>query len=227
MHITIFSQISIDGKLTMGAGKSSKPLFSFFNQSDITYIHKFRGAVDAIMVGKNTILTDNPFLTNRVEENKNPVRIIPTKTFDLPMDANVLTDDGRTIVVTTEQGYQEEKAQILRERGKECIVCGEDQVNFRQLFLQLEEQYGMKRVMVEGGGQLNWHIFNEDLANDIILMQLPIIIGGHDNVTLVDGDGYTELALTKQYKVVELDQKENYTLMRFVKLQANMQTEAV
>ncbi|WP_256989975.1 dihydrofolate reductase family protein, partial [Paenibacillus sp. VTT E-133280] len=80
---TIFSQISIDGKLTMGAGNSSKELFSLFSNEDMEFIHLFRGNVQGIMVGKNTILTDNPFLTNRYEENKNPIRIIPTTTFQI------------------------------------------------------------------------------------------------------------------------------------------------
>lgn len=62
------------------------------------------------MVGKNTILTDNPFLTNRYEENKNPIRIIPTTTLDIPLDCNVLSDQGKTIIVTTEKGRDEEKS---------------------------------------------------------------------------------------------------------------------
>ncbi|WP_245237369.1 hypothetical protein [Paenibacillus ihuae] len=52
MKTTIFSQISIDGKLTMGAGNSSKELFSLFSSQDIEFIHLFRGNVQGIMVGK-------------------------------------------------------------------------------------------------------------------------------------------------------------------------------
>lgn len=70
------------------------------------------------MVGKNTILTDNPFLTNRYEENKNPIRIIPTTTLDIPLDSNVLSDEGRTIIVTTEKGRDEYKIKQIRERGR-------------------------------------------------------------------------------------------------------------
>ncbi|MNC73896.1 2,5-diamino-6-ribosylamino-4(3H)-pyrimidinone 5'-phosphate reductase [compost metagenome] len=72
--------------------------------------------------------------------------------------------------------------------------------------------------MVEGGGFLNWHIFNQDIVDEIILMQLPIIIGGSSNITLVDGAGYQELGLTKRFKVVEIQPKDNYTLMRYKKV---------
>lgn len=218
MKTTIFSQISIDGKLTMGAGNSSKELFSLFSSEDMEFIHLFRGNVQGIMVGKNTILTDNPFLTNRYEENKNPIRIIPTTTLDIPLDCNVLSDQGKTIIVTTEKGRDEEKIKQIRERGKDCLICGEDKVDFVELERQLEENYGITSLMVEGGGFLNWHIFNQDIVDEIILMQLPIIIGGSTNITLVDGDGYQQLSFTKKFKVVEIQPKDNYTLMRYKKV---------
>ncbi|MEW9698943.1 RibD family protein [Paenibacillus sp. SI8] len=217
MKITIFSQISIDGKLTFGQGASSKELFSLFNATDIEFIHKFRGQVDGIMVGKNTIHTDNPFLTNRYEENKNPVRIIPTSTLDIPLDSNVLTDNGRTIIVTTEQGADPEKIKVIRDRGKECLICGTDKVDFLELGMQLEQRFGIRSLMVEGGGFLNWHAFDQDVVDEIILMQLPIIIGGATNITLVDGEGFPDLSFTKKYKVIEVLPKENYTLMRYSK----------
>lgn len=217
MIVTIFSQISIDGKLTFGTGQSSKELFRLFNEQDMEYIHRFRGKVDAIMVGKNTIRTDNPFLTNRYESNKNPVRIIPTRTMDIPLDSNVFTDDGKTIIVTTEKGLDADKQAQIRDMGKEVLVCGTESVDFSYLFVLLQERYGLSSIMVEGGGLLNWHVVNEDLVDEIILMQLPIIIGGASNITLVDGEGYSKLSFTKKFKVAEVQAMENYTLMRYVK----------
>lgn len=218
MKTSIFSQISIDGKLTLGAGQSSKPLFSLFDSNDIEYIHKFRGNVDGIMVGKNTITTDNPYLTNRYENDKNPIRIIPTRNMDISLDSNVLTDNGKTILVTTEKGKNEEMMEILRTRtNKECLICGEDEVDFVQLYEQLEKQFGIRSLMVEGGGYLNWHVFNQGLVDEIILMQLPIIIGGSSNITLVDGDGYTEMDYIKKFKVAEVQPRDNYTLLRYLK----------
>ncbi|SDG35206.1 riboflavin-specific deaminase C-terminal domain-containing protein [Fontibacillus panacisegetis] len=217
MKTSIFSQISIDGKLTLGAGQSSKPLFSLFDSNDMEFIHKFRGNVDGIMVGKNTINTDNPFLTNRYEEHKNPVRIIPTRTMDIPLNSNVLTDEEKTIIVTTEKGKNDDKMEILRDRNKECLICGEEEVDFVQLYDQLEDKFGITSLMVEGGGFLNWHIFNQGLVDEIILMQLPIIIGGSTNITLVDGEGYTEMDCIKKFKVAEVQPRENFTLLRYLK----------
>ncbi|MCX8130253.1 MAG: dihydrofolate reductase family protein [Clostridia bacterium] len=217
MKTTIFSQISIDGKLTLGAGNSSKDLFKLFSNEDLEFIHKFRGKVDGIMVGRKTIITDNPFLTNRYEENRNPVRIIPTSTMDIPPDSNVLVDKGRTIVATTEKGFDKEKADLITGMGKQYIVCGKEKLDFKELFRCLEEQHNIKSVMVEGGGQLNWSIVANDLADEIILMQLPIIIGGTSNITLVDGIGYRDMSSTKKYRIIDIQPRENYTLLRFAR----------
>ncbi|CAM4372971.1 dihydrofolate reductase family protein [Paenibacillus alkaliterrae] len=220
MKVTVFSQVSIDGKLTFGSGYSSKELFQLFTQEDMEFIHRFRGQVDGIMVGKNTICTDNPFLTNRFETGKNPVRLVPTRTMDLPLDSNIFMDDERTIMITTEQGADEEKKEWIRSRGKEVIVCGQELVDFGKLFPLLEKNYGFRHLMVEGGGMLNWHVFDLDLVDEIILMQLPIIIGGASNISLVDGQGYNDLSYTKKFEVADIQIKRNYTLMRYVRSEA-------
>ncbi|HIW32803.1 MAG TPA: dihydrofolate reductase family protein [Candidatus Paenibacillus intestinavium] len=217
MKVTVFSQVSIDGKLTFGSGYSSKELFQLFTEEDMQYIHKFRGEVNGIMVGKNTILTDNPFLTNRFEQAKNPVRIIPTRTLDIPLESNIFADDERTIIVTTENGWDERKNELIRQKGKEVIVCGHDLVDFDKLFEILETKYGIHHLMVEGGGLLNWYVFDQNLVNEIILMQLPIIIGGTANISLVDGQGYNQLSYTKRFEVADIQLKSNYTLMRYIR----------
>ena len=66
------------------------------------------------MVGKNTIDTDNPFLTNRYEENRNPVRIVPTSTMNLDFSSNIFTDNEKTIVVTTENGKNNGKIDFIK-----------------------------------------------------------------------------------------------------------------
>ncbi|MCE3202331.1 RibD family protein [Paenibacillus sonchi] len=217
MKTTIFSQVSIDGKLTLGAGKSSKQLFSMFEEPDIKYIHQFRGLIDAIMVGKNTIQYDDPMLTNRYEENKNPLRIIPTTHMDISLDSHVLADDGRTLIVTTENGKNPEMISILKDRNKDVLICGKDKVDFVKLFRELEDHYNVHSIMIEGGGFLNWNVLDQDLVDEIIIMQLPIIIGGGTNITLVDGTGYTDLNFVKKFKVVEVLPNKNYTLLRYQK----------
>lgn len=218
MKTTIFSQVSIDGKLTLGKGISSKELFSLLDTEDFQFIHKFRGQVDGIMVGRKTIDIDNPFLTNRYEINKNPVRIVPTASMKISLDSNILNDDEKAIIVTTEQGARSEKFDYINKmKNKDCIICGKESVDFCELFKQLENKFSIKSIMVEGGGQINWNIIKEGLVDEIILMQLPNVIGGSSNVTLVDGEGYTHLSDTKNFELCDVEPKKNYILLRYKK----------
>ncbi len=218
MKTVIFSQISIDGKLTLGAGNSSKDLFDMFSTEDIRYIHKFRGSMDGIMVGRKTIETDNPFLTNRFEQDRNPVRIVPTTTMDIELYSNIFKDEKKTIIVTTENCADDEKVEAIRKMNKDCIICGKDTVDFKELFRRLESMHSIHSIMVEGGGQLNWNLIKEGLIDEIVLMQMPVIIGGANNITLVDGDGYTNLPELKRYELQEVKPKQNYTLLRYTRM---------
>ena len=215
MKVTLFSQVSIDGKLTLGSGNSSKYLFSLLDDDDKRFIHEFRGKVNGIMVGKKTIDIDNPFLTNRYEESKSPVRIVPTSTMDLDLSSNIFTDSEKTIVVTIEEQKNNPKADLIRGLGKVCVVFGEDKVDFKKFFEYLEEEFNISSIMLEGGGYLNWTLFEQDLVDEIILMQLPVIIGGYNNTSLVDGDGFKDLEDIKKFKLIECKPRKNYNLLRF------------
>ncbi|MBD7911879.1 MULTISPECIES: dihydrofolate reductase family protein [Clostridium] len=215
MKIILLSQVSIDGKLTLGVGTSSKDLFNLLDDNDKKFIHEFRGKVNGIMVGKKTIDTDNPFLTNRYEENKNPVRIVPTSTMNLDFSSNIFTDNEKTIVVTTEMGKDDKKVDFIRNLGKECLIFGKDKVDFKSLFNYLEKELNMKSIMVEGGGYLNWTLFEQNLIDEIILMQLPVVIGGYNNISLVDGEGFKDLESIKKFKFTECRTRKNYNLLKF------------
>lgn len=215
MKVTLFSQVSIDGKLALGSGNSSKELFNLLDDDDKRFIHEFRGKVDGIMVGKKTIDIDNPFLTNRYEENKSPVRIVPTSTMDLDLSSNIFTDSEKTIVVTIEEQKNNPKADLIRGLGKVCVVFGEDKVDFKKFFEYLEKEFNISSIMLEGGGYLNWTLFEQDLIDEIILMQLPVIIGGYNNTSLVDGDGFKDLEDIKKFKLIECKPRKNYNLLRF------------
>ena len=87
MKVTLVSEVSIDGKITFGRGKSSKGLFTMLSKEDMEFIHKIRGDVDGILVGMNTIRYDNPSLTCRYVDGEDPIRIIPSNRLEVPEDS--------------------------------------------------------------------------------------------------------------------------------------------
>ncbi|MBR1691485.1 MAG: dihydrofolate reductase family protein [Lachnospiraceae bacterium] len=216
MKISLVSEVSIDGKITFGEGKSSKDLFSLLSQEDMEFIHQIRGRVEGILVGMNTIRYDNPSLTCRYVEGANPIRIIPTRSLELPEDATVLNDGIPTILITTESNR--EKADSYRSYDNvRFVFAGENKIDFANAFAQLEIQYDIHTIMLEGGGTLNWTLIDKNMISEIIIIRLPIIIGGKDNVSLVDGEGYSECSLAKKYCLKSVELRGNVTINNYVK----------
>jgi 2,5-diamino-6-(ribosylamino)-4(3H)-pyrimidinone 5'-phosphate reductase len=185
-HVVLVSEVTVDGKLTVTKGASSKLLMQFMSHEAEVLLHRIRAESDAIMVGSNTIRIDNSYLTVRHVPGKNPVRVIPSSRADISPDANVLSDDSPTIIAVSEAA-DPALVETLRQKRAIIEVSGKNQVDLPGLMNRLWSGYGVKRLMVEGGATLNGHMFSLGLIDEIILIHLPFIAGGADTPSLVGG----------------------------------------
>ncbi|CVK32724.1 dihydrofolate reductase family protein [Methanoculleus bourgensis] len=185
-HVLMMSEITVDGKLTLRRGASSKILMKYMAPETEILLHQTRAECDAIMVGANTIRIDNSFLTVRLVEGKSPLRVIPSNRADIPPDANVLGPDAQTVIAVSEAAPAEKVAR-LRESGADVVVAGKSQVDLPELMRVLKSDYGVSRMMIEGGPTLNWSMLNHRLVDEIRLIHLPFIVGGADTPSLVGG----------------------------------------
>jgi len=185
-HVLMMSEITVDGKLTLKRGASSKILMKYMAPETEVLLHRTRAECDAIMVGANTIRIDNSFLTVRLVEGKNPLRVIPTSRGEIPPGANILGPDARTLIVVTETAPPENIAR-LRDAGVDVVVAGKNQVDLPRLMQILKQDYGVDRMMIEGGPTLNWSMLHHHLVDEIRLIHLPFIVGGADTPSLVGG----------------------------------------
>jgi 2,5-diamino-6-(ribosylamino)-4(3H)-pyrimidinone 5'-phosphate reductase len=185
-RVTLVSEVTVDGKLTITRGASSKLLMQFMSHEAEVMLHQIRASSDAIMVGANTIRIDNSFLTVRYVEGKNPVRIIPSSIGNLPDDSNIFSPDAKTIIAVSKKA-PEENIKSIRNKGAMVEVCGEDKINLPELMKILYSKYQIKQLMIEGGSTLNGYMFAQDLIDYLILIHLPFIAGGEDTPSLVTG----------------------------------------
>ena len=191
-YVIIVSEMSIDGKLTLYRGASSKELMTLMDEEAYRYLHEIRAKVDGIMVGCETVRTDNPSLTVRYVKGKNPTRVIPCSTANVPLDSNVLnTDEAPTIIATTERASAERIEKIVS-KGAEVIVAGDELVDFDLLLPKLYDM-GIKTLMVEGGASINWEFIRRRIVDEIRIIHLPVVVGGENVPTLVGGEGFKKL----------------------------------
>lgn len=203
-HVLMMSEITVDGKLTLKKGVSSKILMKYMAPETEVLLHRTRAEYDAIMVGSNTIRIDNSFLTVRLVEGKSPIRVIPNSHADIPLESNVLGADARTVIAVARDAPADRVAAI-RNRGAEVVVAGEHRVDLPLLMRVLKEDCGVDRLMIEGGPTLNWHMLHHSLVDEIRLIHLPFIVGGEDTPSLVGG-----MQIGSEEEMIRLSLKRHY-----------------
>lgn len=181
--------MSLDGKIATRTGDSHW----ITNEQSRIAAHRLRRKYMALLVGVNTIITDDPRLTVRHIKGLNPLRIILDGRGRIPVAARVFTEPGRTIVVTatmthaTEQAIQAQGGEVWR------IVQHEDKVDLPLLLHRLGRE-GIDGLLIEGGGVTAASFLEAGLVDKVSFFFAPLIIGGATAATAVGGKGTAEIA---------------------------------
>ncbi|HJJ58958.1 MAG TPA: dihydrofolate reductase family protein [Methanocorpusculum sp.] len=184
----MISEITTDGKLTLGKGVSSKVLMKYMSHEAEVMLHQTRAEYDAIMVGSNTIKIDNSNLTVRLAEGKSPLRVIPNAAADLSPDSNVFNVQNAPTILAVTKKAPEERLILFREKGVSVVFAGEEKIDFPLLMDILVREFGVKSLIIEGGPTLNWFMLHHRLVDEIRLIHMPFIVGGADTPSLVGGE---------------------------------------
>ncbi len=188
--VTLKFACSLDGKIATSTGESQW----ISCEASRKFSHRLRDINDAILIGVGTVLADNPSLTTRLFDGKNPVRIIVDSNARTPLDSNVVTDkSARTIIATTENAPTE-KISAFKARGVEIITAGDGQrVDLKILMNELAARE-ITSVLVEGGGQIHFSMLEAGLVDKILAFVAPKIIGGSNALTAVEGAGFEKIS---------------------------------
>ena len=181
--------MSVDGK-TAPANRKGRLFVPFMGEELSRRLHRLRSEVDAVLVGVGTTIEDNPRLTVRFVKGKNPIRVVLDSKARVPMDAAVHNVKEAPTIVVISEAAAANRVEALRRRGVEVKRCGSLQVDVRRLLEELYER-GVRRILVEGGGEVRWSLFKERLVDELFVWVMPAVWGGRDAPTLVDGLGFT------------------------------------
>ncbi|MFX0179133.1 MAG: 2,5-diamino-6-(ribosylamino)-4(3H)-pyrimidinone 5'-phosphate reductase [Candidatus Hodarchaeota archaeon] len=211
-YVILNAAMTIDGKISSKEGDSE-----ISDEEDWKEVHKLRTQVDAIMVGKNTILKDNPKLHIKFYEHNGYYRIVVDSNLSIPIDSQVITfkpETYPTIICTTENVHQE-KVKEFEAKNIKVIKNGKSSyVDLKKLMSNLYN-LGIKSVLLEGGGNLNWSFIKEDLVDEIRLTIAPWIVGGKNSITLAEGKGFDKMHQARSFKLVDLNHRENYVILKY------------
>ena len=196
--------MSLDGKIATASGDSRW----ISGKVARDYVHELRKNVDAIIVGVNTVLADDPQLTARADSGevigRQPLRIIADAQGRTPAGAWVFKGLGHTLLAVDEN-LDKTRACTLEQAGAELIrlPSKEGLVDLKTLF-KLLGQRQVTSVLAEGGGQLFGSLFDQSLVDKVVAFISPIIIGGTDARMAVAGRGVDKVSQALRLRKVSI-----------------------
>ena len=207
--------MTIDGKIATNRGDST-----ISSKQDLGRLHRLRSSVDAIVIGISTVIVDNPRLTVRLVKRcgTTPVRIIVDSTGRIPLDSKILKSASKinTIVAVTSKA-SDKRIDKIKSAGAMVIVAGTRTVDLKELFYILKKM-GFNKILVEGGGELNWSVLQLGIVNELMVTVAPRIVGGRTATTLVEGDGYTRITEGIKMELIKISRQNNGEVILYYKL---------
>lgn len=181
--------MSLDGKIATRSGDSRW----ITNEASRGIVHKLRHRVDAILVGINTVIADDPLLTARDSKNRpyprQPLRVVLDSQGRIPDRAQLLRQPGKTLLAVQEE-ISPADLERLRKPGVDVVrlPVKDSLIDLRALLRELGKRQ-VTSLLVEGGSTVLGSFFDERLVDNVQAYIAPLIIGGKDARTAVGGLG--------------------------------------
>lgn len=204
--VMIKAAMTMDGKIATRTGGSQW----ITGEKARQFVHRLRDQSDAVVAGIETVLSDNPRLTTRLDNapGRDPLRVVVDSRARLPLDARVINPASRAgvLLAVTEQASRDKLA-ALREKGVELLPLPsrDGRVDLAALLRELGKR-GLTSVLVEGGGTLNYSFLEAGQADKLFLFIAPLIFGGRKSPTPFGGEGID--TVEKAWTVEHLEFKQ-------------------
>lgn len=200
--------MSLDGKIATKTGDSKW----ISSDESLKFVHYMRHIVDAIMVGANTVVTDDPQLSARGCSGRGgktklqPLRVIVDGRGRTPVSARVFNEPGKTVVAVA-KSFSAKAATKFKKTGAEIVELPAEKgvIDLKELLAVLGKRE-VTSVMVEGGSGLFGSLFDGGLVDKVLAFVSPLIIGGDEAKSAVGGNGAKKMAdalRLKQVKIME------------------------
>jgi len=179
-YVTVKVAQTLDGKIATRCGDSK-----WISSDDSRrYVHVLRSRVDAVMVGANTVLKDDPELLSKISKTRQPVRIIVDGRKQISSGAKIFSgaDKSPVILASSEES------------------CGNKNIDLSRLLKRLARK-GIAHILVEGGGELIAGLIERDLADRMLIFIAPKIVGGRRAITSVEGIGAAKISQAKNFNI--------------------------
>lgn len=199
--------MTIDGKTARPDGR----WYGLSSRNDKIRMDQYRSEADALILGKNSLLNDNPVIKIRYKENANdPVPIILLRKGNISGDLRVFESPKKTIIICTDNNYSDLKNLSAK---AEIISFGNEISPEKVINLLIERK--LNRILLEGGPVLNAAFFTEDLVNRIYITLVPFIVGMRSLPSIVDQSSALPNFDSRKWEVESSETMENEIFLKY------------
>lgn len=205
--ILVNMAMTADGKIAT----ANREVASFGSEHDHEHLLELRASADAVMSGARTVdsmkINLGPggakFRRRRLQHGlaEYNVRVLVSGNGSINPEAEVFKHRFSPIIILTTQQAAAAKLPQLRALADEVRICGKNKINFRSALRWLHAQWGVDRLLCEGGGELNAALFQAGLVDELHLTVCPKVFGGRTAPTIADGFGVLQLAAAARFKL--------------------------
>ena len=199
--ITLIMASSIDGKITTFQREKVR----FSSEEDRALLEYLRAHSDAVLIGAGTLRTDDPPLILRMpryqlkrkrlgKPTRHPINMVVSAGLNFPIEDSDFFNHPATekVVLTTAHACREKRERLNRyARIIELPADGEGRIDLCAMAAVLPE-LNIRRLVLEGGGCLNFDMLSRGLVDEVYLTVCPFVIGGHGSPTSFDGEGFAK-----------------------------------
>ena len=199
--------MTADGKIATANRAAS----SFGSRRDHEHLLELRATADAVMSGARTVDSakismgtgGGKFQKQRLKRGlaEHNLRIIVSGSGSIDSRAEIFKHNFSPIIVLTTKRMTDSSRRRLQELGAEIKICGQREINFRSALCWLHKNWGVKRLLCEGGGELNDTLFRAGLVDELHLTVCPKVFGGRNAPTISEGYGFKKLSLASQFRL--------------------------
>jgi riboflavin-specific deaminase-like protein len=191
--------MTADGKIAT----ANRAVTSFGSKRDLEHLYELRATADAVMCGARTVEQSNSILSpgaakfrrlrlkNGLAEYN--LRVIVSGSGSINADANIFKTRFSPVIVLTTARISNKDFKKLQSVADEVKIFGEKEIHFGKALEWLREKWKVKRLLCEGGGELNDALFRADLVDELHLTICSKIFGGRRAPTIADGFGFQRL----------------------------------
>jgi riboflavin-specific deaminase-like protein len=146
------------------------------------------------------------------------LRIIVSGSGTIDPRAEVFKHHFSPIIVLTTNRMTDSSRRRLQELGATIRICGEREINFRSALRWLHKNWGVKRLLCEGGGELNDALLRASLVDELHLTICPKVFGGRNAPTISEGIGFGELSLATKFQLKSSKRSGDEMFLAFTKI---------